>query len=121
MPEFRDADGVKWRVRRAQWPLLGAMDMASWGSSTFGIVMFLLALPVLLAWPLWLLAKLCGMPWKVVTERDGEEVGREKVKGWRASGRRIDEIVAEKKVAAVDDGGPVELRDSSGVELRDPR
>ncbi|MDF2823614.1 MAG: hypothetical protein K0R68_1022 [Mycobacterium sp.] len=96
------------------------MDMASWGTSAFGVIMFLLALPVLLAWPFWLLAKLCGMPWKVVTEREGEEVGREKVKGWRASGRRIDEIVAGLRNTGTDEGAGVELRDSSGVEPGDP-
>lgn len=91
--------------------------MASWGTSTFGVVMFVLALPVLLAWPFWLLAKLCGVPWKVVTERDGEEVGREKVSGWRASGRRIDEIVLEMKAAQESETGQDhELRRSGGVE-----
>ena len=103
MPEFRDADRVKWRVRRLWWPLLGPMDMASWGSSTFGVVMFVIALPMILAWPFWLLLKFCGVPWKVVTERDGDEVAREKVRGWRASGKRIDELVAE--IGAKDDGG----------------
>ncbi|GFM18336.1 MULTISPECIES: hypothetical protein [Mycobacteriaceae] len=116
-PEFRDSDGVTWRVRRAQWPLLGAIDMASHGSSTFGVVLFLLALPLLAAWPIWLLAKLCGVPWKVVTERDGDEVAREKVKGWRASGRRIQEIVAEKKATAAGDDVGFELRETTGTEL----
>lgn len=119
MPEFRDADGVKWRVRRAQWPLLGALDMASWGTSAFGVVMFLLALPVLLVWPIWFVAKLCGVPWKVITERDGDEVSTEKVKGWRASGRRIDEIMAglrERKDEQQPAALGVELRESSGTE-----
>ncbi|MDY7000078.1 MAG: hypothetical protein SW019_26110 [Actinomycetota bacterium] len=119
MPEFRDPDGVTWRVRRAHWPLLGALDMASQGSSTFGVVMFLLALPLLAAWPFWLLAKLCGVPWKVVTERDGAEVAREKVKGWRASGRRITELVAEKKGAGSGDDRGFELRETTGTELGD--
>lgn len=117
VPEFRDSDGVTWRVRRAQWPLLDALDMASYGSSTFGVVLFLLALPLLAAWPIWLLAKLCGVPWKVVTERDGDEVAREKVKGWRASGRRIQEIVAEKKAAAASTDVGFELRETTGTEL----
>ena len=95
MPEFRDADNVKWRVRRLWWPLLGPMDMASSGTSVFGLVMFVLALPMLLSWPFWFAAKFCGAPWKVVTERDGDEIAREKVTGWRASGLRVQEIVAE--------------------------
>ena len=91
--------------------------MASSGTSTFGVIMFLIALPVLLAWPFWLLAKLCGVPWKVVTERDGDEVGREKVSGWRASGRRIDEIVLEIKAAHDSETGQDhELRRSGGIE-----
>lgn len=104
MPEFRDADKVKWSVRRRWWPLLGPLDMASSGTSTFGVVMFLLALPALLTWPLWFIAKLCGVPWKVVTERDGDEVSTEKVKGWRASGQRIEEIVAEIRSKGDNDG-----------------
>ena len=71
------------------------LDMASSGTSVFGVLMFVIALPVLLAWPVWFAAKLCGAPWKVVTERDGAEVGIEKVNGWRASGKRIDEILVE--------------------------
>ncbi|CAN5420194.1 hypothetical protein BH11ACT7_BH11ACT7_19650 [soil metagenome] len=112
MPEFRDAEKVKWRVRRLWWPLLGAMDMASGGSSTLGLVLFVIAIPMILAWPFWLLLKFCGVSWKVVTERDGEEVAREKVSGWRASGRRIEEIVADIRARADGDGG-VEM---TGVE-----
>lgn len=92
MPKFKDADGVRWSVRRHWMPLLTYLDMASWGSSWFGVLMFVIALPFLVAWPFWLLAKLFGVPWKVVAKRDGEEVAVEKVAGWRASGRRIDEI-----------------------------
>lgn len=47
MPELRDAEDVTWSVRRRWWPL----DMASSGSSASGVVMFVIALPVLLAWP----------------------------------------------------------------------
>jgi hypothetical protein len=119
VPEFRDADNVLYRVRRAWWPLLGPLDMASSGLSPFGVVMFVLALPVLLAWPVWFVLKLCGVPWKVVTERDGDEVAVEKVKGWRASGRRIDELVAE--LRDVPEGDSVELRESSGTEYRESR
>lgn len=66
--------------------------MAVTGSGWFGAVMFLIALPFLLAWPFWLLAKLVGVPWKVVVRRAGEDVAVEKIAGWRASGRRIAEI-----------------------------
>jgi hypothetical protein len=103
VPSFKDADGVRWSVRRRWWPLLGALDMASWGDSVFGVIMFLLALPVILTWPLWMLAKLCGVPWKIAVHRDGDEVRTEKVSGWRASKARIDEICAEIRADAEPD------------------
>ncbi|MGE2728020.1 hypothetical protein ACQI4F_00950 [Mycolicibacterium vaccae] len=93
MPKFKDADGVRWSVRRHWAPLLEYLDMTSWGSGWFGVLMFVIALPLILAWPFWLLAKFCGVPWKVVVKRGGEEIVEEKVAGWRASGLRIDEIV----------------------------
>ncbi|MGE2836812.1 hypothetical protein [Mycobacterium sp. SMC-4] len=92
MPHFKDADGVRWSVRRHWMPLLNYLDMASWGTSWFGVLMFVIALPFLVAWPFWLLAKLFGVPWKVVIKRADEEIAVEKVAGWRASGRRIEEI-----------------------------
>jgi len=73
-------------------PLFDFLDMASWGVNWFGVVMFLLALPFLIAWPFWLLAKFCGVPWKITVSRDGEEVVEEKVKGWSASRRRVEDI-----------------------------
>ena len=33
-----------------------------------------------------------GDSWTIVIERDGREVGTERVRGWRASERRMDEI-----------------------------
>ncbi|MGB3482034.1 MAG: hypothetical protein WBB07_07420 [Mycobacterium sp.] len=119
MAEFRDADGVKWTVRRAWWPLLGPLDMASSGTGAFGVVMFVIAVPMILAWPVWMFLKFCGVPWKVVTERDDVEVATEKVGGWRASGRRIGEIIDELRHSTErgqsTEGGR-ELRESDGVE-----
>jgi hypothetical protein len=34
-------------------------------------------------------------PWKIIIERDGAEVGDERVRGWAASERRIAELVTE--------------------------
>lgn len=101
MPELKDADGVRWRVRRRWMPLLDYLDMLNWGTNWFGVLMFVVALPFLLAWPFWALGKLCGVPWQVVVTRDGDEVATEKVKGWRASGRRIEEIAHGIRVAGV--------------------
>lgn len=120
MPEFRDADGVKWRIHRRWWSLWSLLDTVSIsGNGTFGAFVFVLALPVLALWPFWLLAKFCGAPWKVVTERDGEEFGVEKVRGWRASGRRIKEIAAGLRELGDEQQPPpiaTELHESGGVE-----
>jgi len=43
-------------------------------------------------WPFWFIAHWLGLRWRIVIERDGEEVDEEWVRGWRKSGRRIQEI-----------------------------
>jgi len=43
-------------------------------------------------WPFWFIAKLFGVPSKIVIERDGTPVGQERVRGWNKSGQRIKEI-----------------------------
>ncbi len=99
MAEVKDPDGVRWSVHRRWMPLLDYLDMTTWGNSLFGALMFVVALPFLFAWPFWLLGKVCGVPWKIVVRRADEDVAEEKIKGWRASGRRIEEIVAGVEVA----------------------
>ncbi|OBK77835.1 hypothetical protein [Mycobacterium sp. 1274761.0] len=46
-------------------------------------------------WPFWLLCKFLGVRWVAVIKRDGHDVGRELVRGWHRSKRRVDEIVQE--------------------------
>ena len=84
-----DPDGSSWSVRRWWWKTI------PWetGFATLDMLIFLVVLPFMVLWPFWLLAKWCGVPWTIITTRDGEEVGREQVKGWRRSGARMDEIV----------------------------
>jgi hypothetical protein len=48
-----------------------------------------------LLWPFWLLAKFCGVRWVLTVERNGHQVGRELVRGWNNSKRRVDEIAHE--------------------------
>lgn len=81
-------DGVKWTVRRWWWKTI------PWetGFATLDMIILLIVLPFMAAWPLWLLAKWCGVPWTVLVERDGTEVTRERVRGWRNSGQRIAEL-----------------------------
>ena len=48
-----------------------------------------------LLWPFWLLAKLFGVRWVIVIERDGHEVGRELVRGGRKAKARVNEIALQ--------------------------
>ncbi|OBB33109.1 hypothetical protein A5792_11880 [Mycolicibacterium peregrinum] len=57
-----------------------------------GAIFAIISLLVLLAWPFWFVAKFLGVPWKIVIERAGRELGTERVRGWRASARRMDQI-----------------------------
>jgi hypothetical protein len=45
--------------------------------------------------PFWELAKFCGVRWVITVERNGHQVGRELVRGWRNSKRRINEIALD--------------------------
>ncbi len=62
------------------------------GFQTVDAVIFLIVLPSMLMWPLWLMAKWLGVPWTIIIERDGSEVGREQVRGWRRSRGRVQEL-----------------------------
>ncbi|KUH97878.1 hypothetical protein AU190_21820 [Mycolicibacterium acapulense] len=85
-----DPEGETVTVRRWWWRTI------PWetGFSTLDAVIFLLVLPFMVMWPFWLLLKWLGVSWKIVIERDGERIGRERVRGWRRSGERIYEIAA---------------------------
>jgi hypothetical protein len=77
----------------------------AWGDSdgVVGAIFAVVVLLVLLAWPFWFVAKFLGVPWTIVIERAGREVGTERVRGWRASGRRMDEIRRSILAAGVSD------------------
>lgn len=83
----RDPDGTEWRVRRRWWPYSDTLD----GDDFFLLDWFAVALvlPFLLAWPFWLLAKLFGVRWSIIVEREGAETHRELVRWWGASEARI--------------------------------
>ena len=59
---------------------------------TFDLVSVVIALPFLALWPFWLATKWLGGRWTIVVERDGAEVSREQVRGWRGSGGRIAQL-----------------------------
>ena len=91
MKRVVDDDGWTWTIRRWGWRTLPWQS----GFATLDAVFFLIMLPFMLMWPLWLAAKWLGVSWTVQILREGEKVGRERVRGWRKSGERIAELAAE--------------------------
>ncbi|ULE32841.1 hypothetical protein [Mycobacterium sp. IDR2000157661] len=84
-----DRNGRVWSVHRDWWPFPGdVLDFTDLLAVLVGLVFVAL-------WPFWLLAKFAGVRWVVVIECDGHEVGRERVRGWRAAERRVSEILLE--------------------------
>jgi hypothetical protein len=61
---------------------------------TLSVVGILLVLPMLLAWPFWLIAKVLGVRWRLVVRRDGKVVDQELVRGWSRSKARMAQIGA---------------------------
>jgi hypothetical protein len=92
-----DPDGTEWTVRR-WW--FTAMPSET-GIGFLDMIIFVIMLPFMLAWPFWLLLKWLGVLWEIVIERDGVKVGTEKVRGWRRSGQRIDEIAQSAAAGAL--------------------
>lgn len=91
MANVTDPNGVQWSVRR-KWFSPGLFET---GFATLDMIVFVIMLPFLVAWPFWYLAKWLGVPWLVVVKRDGDEVAREHVRGWRRSGQRIEELASQ--------------------------
>jgi len=96
-----DDNGTVWSIRRRWWAFPSALDLLGWVGDLIGVLFMIL-------WPFWLLAKFCGVRWVITINRDGERVGRERVRGWKNSTLRMEEIAQE--VAAGDytepDSGP---------------
>lgn len=84
-----DPNGTPWSVHRVWWPFPGVVDL------TFDLFELVLALPFLVLWPFWVAAKWLGARWTIVVERDGQEVGRELVRGWSRSKGRIAALALE--------------------------
>ena len=90
MAVLTDRNGTAWAVNRRWWPFPGdALDL------TFGVFEVFLGVLFAVLWPFWLVVKFCGVRWVITVERNGQQVGRELVRGWGRSKRRIDEIARE--------------------------
>jgi hypothetical protein len=70
-----DPSGAQWSVRRWWFKTIPYET----GVDFLDFIIFIIVLPFMIAWPFWL-------------ERDGQKAGEEKVRGWRKSGVRINEI-----------------------------
>jgi hypothetical protein len=82
-----DPDGVQWSVDRS-WIFVPRSGTSSYDAAT-GLVLPLLLLAF---WPFWFPAHWLGLAWVIEIERGKKGVGREKVRGWGKSQRRIQEI-----------------------------
>jgi hypothetical protein len=85
----KDPDGIVWTVYREWWPFPGDL------TDVTDLIELVIGAIFLVLWPFWLLTKFLGARWVVVIERDGHEVGREKVRGWGGSKRRVNELLVE--------------------------
>ncbi|MET0701170.1 MAG: hypothetical protein ABWY93_16060 [Mycobacterium sp.] len=99
MERFRDAEGVRWSVRRVWWPF-GEIVYVSTDSPILFWIGMLFTAPVVIVWPFWLLARFLGAPWTIKVRRKGKVVRSEKVKGFGASARRMAEIADEQRAQA---------------------
>ncbi len=123
--KLRDADGVRWTVRRRWLPWRvrskGLLDyLPTGGGSSYApddpillALRLILVVPVVVAGtvirlvlglelalvlvllPVVVLARALFVGWTVVVRRNGTVVGTERVKGWRASRARIRAIAEE--------------------------
>lgn len=68
--------------------------MSDCSSTNSGDDLWLLVTFTLLVgwWPVWFIAHWLGLRWRIVIKRDGEEVDEQRVRGWRKSRRRIQQI-----------------------------
>jgi hypothetical protein len=101
MADVTDPDGTTWSVRR--WWLNPSIGET--GLGPLDALIFLIMLPFLLVWPFWLASKWLGAAWTVDIKRDGVKVGSEKVRGWKRSGQRVEELAR-----AAQDGALAQLK-----------
>lgn len=92
MATVTDPNGAQWNIHRGWWPF---PDLSDLFDIDFFILSVIVSLPFLLLWPFWWAAKLMGVRWRIVIERNHTELGSELVRGYRRSGHRINQLAAE--------------------------
>lgn len=92
MATVSDPNGIQWNIHRRWWPF---PDLSDLFDIDFLIVSLIVSLPFVALWPFWFAAKLVGVRWRVVIERNHTTMGDELVRGYARSGRRITELAAE--------------------------
>jgi hypothetical protein len=100
MAKVADPNGVQWSVDRA------SMRHFWWeGGTTVDSELFDLVVRGVI-WPFWFIAHWLGLRWVIVIERDGTQVGEERVRGWDKSKRRIQEIAESVAAGTLEHGHP---------------
>jgi hypothetical protein len=87
MAKVTDPNGVRWSVDRASMRHFWWEGGRTVDSETFDLVVRAVI------WPFWFIGHWLGVRWVIVIERDGIQVGEERVSGLDKSQRRIQEIV----------------------------
>jgi hypothetical protein len=105
-----DHNGTVWSIKRRWWSFPDFLNLLGWVGDLIGVLFMIL-------WPFWLLSKFCGVRWVITINRDGERVGKERVRGWKNSKLRMEAIAQE--VAAGDYSGP-DSEPQSGPESELP-
>jgi hypothetical protein len=87
-----DPNGAQWDVHRRWWPFPDLTDIFD---LDWFVLSLIVSLPFVLLWPFWYAAKLLGVKWRIVIERNHSEQGYELVRGYSRSGERINQIALE--------------------------
>lgn len=101
MVRVQDPRGGKWEVQRvwylSEYPYSPTSTHVARLADlpVISAVINAILLPIFLAWPFWFVAKFLGFPWKIVVRKDDREARTERVRGWKASKRRVAQIAAE--------------------------
>ena len=94
MAKVNDPGGVRWSVRRRRGWEVQVANAADGSAGFLGLLLlpFVLVAIFVATWPFWFISHWLGVPWVIVIDRDGKQVGHEDVRGWNRSGQRIQEI-----------------------------